>query len=39
MRDIIPGRGKGLGKDPTMESVKSSVYTLRFCSSSIVTAG
>ena len=29
-RDIIPGRGKGLGKGPIMESVNSSMCILRF---------
>ena len=39
MRDIIPGREKGLGKSPTVESMKSSVCILRFCRSFVLTEG
>lgn len=37
--DMIPGREKGLGKSPTVESMKSSVCILRFRRSFIVTEG
>lgn len=39
MRDIIPGRGKDLGKGPMMGSVNSSICVSNFYGSFIVTEG
>lgn len=38
-KDLIPSRGKDLGKGPAVESIESSMCILRFCRSSIATEG